>query len=150
VRSASSKASVNVTAAQNGQLRIDYSGDDNRPAGSIFLGNLTLYTVPVSPADSKFTVTPVDRGYDLDVELRGSGGVALNLDPAKLPAINFITTRGDFDGRQPEYRGNGHIGILLYVHRTPTEELIISAAVGATPIATTFIGPQPRVRAVRR
>jgi hypothetical protein len=147
VRSAASKASVNVTAAQNGQIHVDYSGDDNRPAGNIFLGNLTLYAVPLSPADSRFTVTPVSGGYDLDVELRGAGGTALNLDPAKLPIIDFVVPRGNLD--QQQYRGNGHIGTVLHLSRASNEELIISAAIGPTVIGTAVLGPQPRLRAAR-
>jgi|GEM_PF-3290441 len=147
VRSAAEKASINVTAAQNGQLRVEYSGDDNRPAASIYLGNLTLYTVPVSPADSTFTVKPVAGGYDLDVELRGSGGALLNLDPNKLPIIDFIVPRGNLD--EQRYRGSGHIGVVVHVSGAQNEEMIFTAAIGPTAIGTVVIGPQPRLRTAR-
>jgi hypothetical protein len=147
VVSAASPASIVVQPAEpNGQFRVEYSGDDNRNPVSVAFGGLTRYDVAVSPSDSIFTVTPVDIGYDLDVELRAAGGGPLTIDPAKLPAVNFTASRGNFNFSPTEYRGNGHFGTVLHVSRAANEDIVITAAVGAVPIATRVIGPQGRRR----
>jgi hypothetical protein len=147
VVSAASPASIVVQPAEpNGQFRVEYSGDDNRNPVTMQFGGLTRYDVPVSPSDSTFTVTPVAEGYDLDVELRATGGGPLTIDPAKLPSINFIASRGSFNFSPTEYRGNGHFGTVLRVSRAANEDVVITAAVGAIPIATRVIGPQARRR----
>ncbi len=129
-------------------IRADYSGDVNYLPGSSSMYSYSPVSVPVSPRDSRLTVTATGRGFSIEVQLLGAGGQVLQIDQTNIPRINLSASRGVPD--LPAYQGGGRYTSYLDVSRSPVELLTISALVTNEIIATATIGPIQRSRAAHK
>lgn len=129
-------------------IRAEYSGDDNYLPGMSATYSYSPTTVPVSPHDSRLTVTPTRGGYDIEVQLLGAGGQQIPLNDNNTPSITITSSRGSTG--YPLYRDVGRY-ITSVGARAAVEVLTISARVNNELIGTVTIGPStPRQRAVHK
>src|SRR5439155_20911588 len=97
------------------QLRAEYSGDENYLGTTSAYRTYVPFDVPISIADSWFLVSSSANGYSLEVQLVGTNGQPIQIEPLRPPLVSIVTSRGYPEPLQ--YQGSGRYTSTLKITR---------------------------------